>query len=444
MVIGSIDVQDPLVAEHLAMSSGETDPQLREYAMPEDHELQKQMLDRVNFIELVGRLTRERDITVAKVQIQNQPQINAQYGRKTGDLVIAEIRELLLGLQANSAVGQVSPTLYGVAVLNSADPQELLTEIKEALDNLNQRKLFPFIIELAVGISVTDHLVKRNAQDWLDQANLALVASNRLGRGQIYDPENIVSEHIREIFARLTSASTRPDGMYWVFQPIVQTHSGEIFGYEALARWNMPEFGDVPPSTFIQIAEELGVVRFIDRWALESVEIHHSKLFSIGGQCVSVNMSPQTIVEDNSLVARVAEMVARNENCECQLIIELTESSVAHTYEDISPSNLRDQLVQLRQSGVLIAIDDFGTGETSLATIGSLPCDFLKLDRSLLHLGSEKLAKGMIDIGKQIAALLHAKVVLEGIETAEELEYARELDIDYVQGWQVGYPISVD
>jgi EAL domain-containing protein (putative c-di-GMP-specific phosphodiesterase class I) len=189
---------------------------------------------------------------------------------------------------------------------------------------------------------------------------------------------------------------------------------------------------------FIQIAEDLNLVQIIDFWTLKAVEASYPELLLLGGQAISINISAQTLGNDHEFFSAVDQLLPKIKEAHFSLIFELTETSVIENQIDLSLG-----LIGLRKRGAKIAIDDFGTGKTSLSIISSLPTDFVKLDGSLLEVERPDLSVGLLELGMKFAELVGAEVIVEKVETHEDLELARKVGAKYAQGWLFGQPVDL-
>ena len=222
------------------------------------------------------------------------------------------------------------------------------------------------------------------------------------------------------------------------YQPQLDTHSGRILGMEALVRWRHPKRGLVEPGKFIPLAEENDLIIAIDGWVMEQACRQARAWHKVGyeGLHVSVNISARQFQQPN-LADSIAEACAKSDLPPELLTVELTESLVM---EDLNrTANL---LQDIKDIGVSIAIDDFGTGYSSLAYLKRFPIHELKVDRSFLADvpgNAEDTA-----IFRAVVAMAHTldlKVVAEGVESGEQLEFLRSLECDLVQGLLVGAPL---
>ncbi|HEX6041204.1 EAL domain-containing protein, partial [Longimicrobium sp.] len=230
------------------------------------------------------------------------------------------------------------------------------------------------------------------------------------------------------------------------FQPIVSLVTGEVVGAEALARWDHPVHGWVPPDRFITLAEDTGLIGSLGAWVLaeaaRQVALWRATLPAAAALEVSVNVSPWQLRED--LVETVAAALGEYGLPPAALKLELTESSLV---ED--PATAAGVLRALKRREVQVYLDDFGTGYSSLSSLHRLPLDALKIDRSFvggMDGGTTGAHKGA-EIVRTIVALarsLGVRVVAEGVETHEQLAALRALGCDFAQGYLISPPLPAD
>ena len=386
----------------------------------------------------VEKFGKEEDLLLVKLLVTNIPVIEAEYGQELALKALAELEKNFLGLGSIAVVERVSNVLFAVRAIDSSNPLSFIREVKAVVAEVNIQGNFRFLMEVSIGAVLTDHTSELTASEWLERLNLALMKSTRTGQPEIADSDVAKSEQVRQELARLGPGSKPPEGMHWVFQPINYVSNGEIFGYEALCRWDSPTLGSISPDVFIQIAEDLNLVQIIDFWTLKAVESSFEALMARGGQTISINISAQTLGNNHEFLAAVDQVLPKIIAAHGAMIIELTETSVIENQLDLGLG-----MLALRKRGAHIAIDDFGTGKTSLSVISSLPTDFVKLDGSLLQVERPDLSKGLLELGVKFAELVGAKVIVEKVETKEDLELAREVGAQFVQGWLYGQPVDL-
>jgi EAL domain-containing protein (putative c-di-GMP-specific phosphodiesterase class I) len=222
------------------------------------------------------------------------------------------------------------------------------------------------------------------------------------------------------------------------FQPRVDLRSGRGTGFEALARWRDPDLGMVSPSEFIPLAEETGLIAAIGEWVISAAvqQIVAWEESGLRGLHLSVNLSGLQL-RDDSFARQVAEQIGRHGIDPRQLELEITETALM-TEERL----VIDALEELRSVGVSISLDDFGTGYSSLSYLRRLPLDTLKIDRSFIRSVDEEPDDAhLLGAIISMARVLRLRVVVEGVETAEQLDLLRELGCDEIQGHLMSPPV---
>jgi EAL domain-containing protein (putative c-di-GMP-specific phosphodiesterase class I) len=383
-------------------------------------------------------LVQKQDLLIVKLLVTNSPVIELEFGSTLASKAIKELEVSFSNLNSIAFVGRVSKVLFEIRAKDASNQLGFIRQIRSIVNDVNSSKRYRFLLETSVGAVVTDHKANLSSKDWDARLNLALMKSTRTGKPEIADTKVATSEQVRHELSRLGPGSPPPDGMHWVFQPINYVATGEVFGYEALCRWDSPTLGSISPEMFIQIAEDLNLVQIIDFWTLKAVESSYPELLLLGGQAISINISAQTLGNDHEFFTAVDQLLPKIKEAHFSLIFELTETSVIENQIDLSLG-----LIGLRKRGAKIAIDDFGTGKTSLSIISSLPTDFVKLDGSLLEVERPDLSVGLLELGMKFAELVGAEVIVEKVETHEDLELARKVGAKYAQGWLFGQPVDL-
>ena len=387
----------------------------------------------------VQKTVNKEDILLVKLLITNKEVLEIEYGTPVVAEAIKDLEVALSGLTALAKLDRVSDVLFAMQAGHTSNPQDFLEKVRTALGFINSSGAQRFQLEGSIGAVVTDHTSDLDADGWFRLLNLALMKSTRTGRPELADDKLALAERVRQELSRLDSGSAPPKGMYWVFQPINHVATGDIYGYEALCRWESPVIGRVNPEVFIQIAEDLNLVQIIDFWTLKAVEEAYPALAKRGGQAISINVSAQTIGNDHKFFfAAIELLLPKLKEVHFSLIFEMTETSVIDNQIDLTMG-----LMGLRQRGARIAIDDFGTGKTSLSIISNLPTDFVKLDGSLLQVERPDLRRGLLELGVKFADLVGAEVIVEKVETQADLELSKEVGAKFAQGWFFGQPVDL-
>ena len=223
-----------------------------------------------------------------------------------------------------------------------------------------------------------------------------------------------------------------------VYQPQVSASGCEILGVEALLRWHNPDFGEVPPDTFIPIAEWSGSIIEIGRWvihaACQQMALWRQSGLSI--RRVAVNISPRQL-RDANFTSVVFDELALAGLPGSALELEITESELM-----LYPESTLLKLADLRAQGVSIAIDDFGTGYSNLARLRELPIDRIKVDRSFVHnLEGDSNAQAISTCIVTMAKVMNLEVVAEGVETAGQLRQLLQQGCHSIQGYLFAKPM---
>lgn len=221
------------------------------------------------------------------------------------------------------------------------------------------------------------------------------------------------------------------------FQPQIFCATGDLAGFETLARWHHPEAGLVPPDRFIPLAEQSGhIVRLTDRVAELAFDWLRSA-WPDGGPQLSINLSARALA-DSDLVNRLADLCARHAIDPARVIVELTETSAMS-----DPVTTLDLLTQLRIKGFRLSIDDFGVGFSSLVQLARLPFSEIKIDRSfVMHAAGSDEARIIIRTIISLGHNLGLRVVAEGVEDAVALNFLRENGCDCAQGYFIARPMT--
>jgi EAL domain-containing protein (putative c-di-GMP-specific phosphodiesterase class I) len=219
------------------------------------------------------------------------------------------------------------------------------------------------------------------------------------------------------------------------YQPIVDLATGQIAAAEALVRWEHPARGLVPPSEFVPLAEETGLIVPLGRHVLREACVQAARWGDT--LRMHVNLSVGELLHPD-LVAHVRDAVAEAGIQPSQLVLEITESQLLG--DTVAAAARFDEL---RALGLRIALDDFGTGYSSLSYLHSLPLDTLKVAKTFIDgLGSESREAGFVGMIVDLARTLDLDVIAEGIETPEQLAAVRELGAALGQGYLLGRPAA--
>jgi diguanylate cyclase (GGDEF)-like protein/PAS domain S-box-containing protein len=293
---------------------------------------------------------------------------------------------------------------------------------------------------LQVGASVGISLFPADALDATDllkHADAAMYQAKRAGRGRhaLYRAADDTATRRLELTSRLRTALAG-DQLELHFQPVVRLADGRIVGAEALVRWNDPERGMVSPSEFIPLAEDTGLIEAIGEWVLDAA-CRQARAWRDQGIEIEVgyNASPLELLNPG-YAHRVGDRMRAHGLGPGSLVMEIIESALSE------PAAVAQVLERISALGVRVAIDDFGAGFSSLTRLRHLTVHTLKLDRSFLAGVPEDVRGGaLIAAVLRLAGELGLEVVVEGIETAGQLEHVRAAGADCGQGFHLARPM---
>ncbi|MGZ7441746.1 putative bifunctional diguanylate cyclase/phosphodiesterase [Paenibacillus sp. TH7-28] len=380
---------------------------------------------------------------VAVINIDRFKAINDSLGYSAGDKLLTEfggrLRELCYADERVYRMGEDEFALILPRRVNGAEFAE--ERAKQLLDSVNPAVLIDdteYHISLSMGLSVFP--VDGDSVDQMIQyADMAVHHAKEHGvHFMRYTPEMKMYTQSRVELENDMRKALEREEFFLEFQPQMSLDNGKMVGMEALVRWNHPKRGLLPPSEFIPLAEESGLIVPLGEWVLKTA-CEYNKMWQLAGYepvNVSVNLSMRQFRQYN-LVERIGAILREVGLDPRYLELEVTESM---TY-DIDTA--LDQLHRLKSLGIQISIDDFGTGYSSLYYLKSLPIDRLKIDRSFVK---EVMCDGndaaIVSTITTMAHHLKLKVTAEGVENEEQLEFLRLQKCHEGQGYLFSKPVS--
>lgn len=370
--------------------------------------------------------------------------VNDTLGHAAGDLLLMTAVERIVGaVRSDDLVARLGGDEFVILRTGLATPQEAMALADRIVATLTH----PFAIGadisyVSASIGVTIGRPVDEAADLLRDADVALYEAKDRGRSRavLFDEamRDAVADRVR--LERQLRNALDDDDLSVVFQPIVRGKDGVLAGFEALVRWNGPDF-TVEPRVFVPLAEDAGLVGVLGEWVLETTVDFLNALHDqgISDLTASVNLSALQL-SDPRITDRIRSLVSRLNVPPWRLMLEITETALLD-----EPDIARERLVDLRAAGVRVALDDFGTGYSSLSALRSFPLDSLKIDRSFVS-GVTDSARDRA-IVSAVTALGHGlgmTVVAEGVESLEQAQAVVALGCDRLQGYFLGYPMSAD
>ena len=371
--------------------------------------------------------------------------VNDTLGRRIGDELLRQVAARFRGaLREEDVVAHLAGDEFAVGLFDIRQHFEATTVAQKLQAALEA----PFLIDghdLGVGASVG---ISVYPQDGTDADTLLRAADIAMERAKEVhaNPDNSVAFYSLDMNKGMHERMRIESGLRHAlghgelmlcYQPKFEIGSDRIVGAEALVRWVHPERGVVPPSDFIPLAETTGLIVQVGEWVLEQACAQAAVWQRAGMRPfrLAVNVSAREFTE--SLPNRVAETLARYGLAPCWLELEITESTLMHDIDRVI--GIMDRINAL---GVALSLDDFGTGYSSLSYLKRFPIHTLKIDRSFTtgipHDASDcAIASTIISIGRQLGH----RVIAEGVETLEQLEFLRQNGCDEVQGYLYAAPL---
>jgi diguanylate cyclase (GGDEF)-like protein/PAS domain S-box-containing protein len=385
-----------------------------------------------------------RPLAVIFLDLDRFKRINDSLGHAAGDKLLESVsKRLLASVRASDTVSRLGGDEFVILLSEITFPEDAATSAKKILLSLNAPHSIAgqdLHIEGSIGISVYPE-DGEDAETLIQNADMAMYHAKENGRNnfQFFKEEmNLRAVERQSLEGSLRRALEREEFLLH-YQPKVNLDTGEITGVEALIRWQQPGLGLVPPSQFVPIAEDCGLIIPIGRWVLREAcrQAREWQDAELPFKRVSINVSAvefrskgfvegvRTILSETGLEARYLDL-------------ELTERVLMEDAESTAAV-----LRELKTMGVQLAVDDFGTGYSSLSYLQQFPIDVLKIDKSFVHRitadpDGSSIVSAIIDMGKN----LKQRVIAEGIETEEQRAFLQAHHCAEGQGYLFSRPLA--
>ena len=384
------------------------------------------------------------------VDVDQFKEINDTFGHLAGDAALEIVAERLTkALPAQSVIGRLAGDEFAVIIDKLEMTNTLQDDIGRMARSLLDKLAEPFNVQghevfMTASMGIAFYPADApNVIDLIRNADAALYHAKKNG-GNIYSyyvPEMNEAAVERLMTKSKLKRAFERDELLVHYQPKYNIKTGEIYGAEALVRWELPERGIILPSDFIPLAEESNIIIELGEWVLDRVceDFRYWQRSVSNAGRISVNLSLKQLRQPN-FINRISSMLRSYELSPTSLELEITETTLM---ED--PARTIKLLDELYSLGLHLAIDDFGTGYSSLSALQQFPISTLKIDRSFVrdiatNQDDATIVATIIHMGRS----LDMDVVAEGVETEDQLNFLQTLDCTYVQGLLFGDPMSSD
>ncbi|WP_187296349.1 sensor domain-containing protein [Tepidibacter mesophilus] len=368
--------------------------------------------------------------------------INEKFGFDVGEKLILKISHIIeMFLKNEDILSRTGKNEYMLILNHTKNKKEVIQFLDNLFIEIKQNIIIDeqeIYLGLKAGIAIYTEGTK-NIDILIKESNIAKEYAVNQGIDDYLFIDNRIKEmYIDEIeLENLLRIALDKNEFFLTYQPKINFNTEKIFGIEALIRWKNSKLGYISPERFIHTAEKTGLIIQIGEWVLKEackqLKIWHEKGFY--NLSMAVNISPLQF--KNSDIVNLIKNTLKEYNIDGKYLdIEITENLLIDRIDDI-----KRQLVEIKKMGVTISVDDFGTGFSSLAHLKNLPIDKLKIDRIFIKNYPEKDNGMMSKIIINMAHDLGFKVISEGVETKEQLEFLKKNGSDEVQGYYYSPPI---
>lgn len=377
------------------------------------------------------------------IDLDNFKMINDHMGHGIGDLLLKQVSNILKStIRSGDSVSRLGGDEFAIILKNLKKPNDAAVVSQLALDKLSQ----VFKLEgkevytnASIGIAVYPHAGKESI-DLVKNADSAMYDAKDRGKNQFrfYTGElNKRNEDNLEIVNGIRKI-TQGEQLYLEYQPIIDIGINQCVAAEALVRWKHPVVGMVPPDNFLPFAQEYGMMHKIGEWVFKQA-MHDYGQLDLNALFISINMSANEL-DSSGITDMIMDNINKFKLDTHQVVLELTETAIMK-----DPEGSIQKLQKLADIGVLIAVDDFGTGYSSLSYLKKLPLFILKLDKSFIDdIGQGKKDDLIVRSTIELAHGLGLRVIAEGVEREEQLDFLKSCKCDYVQGYYFSKPICFE
>lgn len=385
-------------------------------------------------------------LTLFFIDLDGFKPVNDKYGHEQGDKVLKVIAKRLLDtIRDDDLVARLGGDEFVITLLSFSDHNEIINALNRVMNTISQP--IPvgsanIVLSASIGVTIFPD-DQADADTLLRHADQAMYIAKQQGRNQ-YHFFDVHSDQVitrKEKQRQRLEQALEQDEFYLVYQPKVNMRTGEIYGFEALIRWNNPQEGIIPPDRFIPLCEENDLIIRIGDQVFTKALAQLQQWLSAGFDFhVAINISPKQF-QDHDFVTKLDKLLAEHPDIPANHIeLEVLESAALQDTSVVS-----EIITACHQRGITVALDDFGTGYASLSYLKQLPADHLKIDKSfILDMLSDEGDRAIVEGIISLAKIFNRQVIAEGVESKEHGVMLLRLGCDVAQGYGISRPLKSD
>ncbi len=386
----------------------------------------------------------DNNLALLFIDLDHFKRINDTLGHQAGDQVLLTVAQRIVGgVRPDDMVARLAGDEFVVLCPGVDDFQQASQVARRITDMLEQPILIgdnSVFVSASIGISIADE--NSDAETLLTSADTAMYEAKHSGRGhhQPFNQRMTLKAATRLTQERDLREALQHDQLQLHFQPIVNSHSGQVDGVEALLRWHHPSRGVLLPGDFLPVAEASGLITCIDSWVLKEAYRQAATWLKVSGAskvCMAINLSGRQLAQADWIDSVRDVITALPDDAgRIQMVFEIKETVIMN-----DPEAIAEMLDALKALDIHLTIDDFGSGYSSLACLKRLPVDGLKIGPTFIHdIVHDQRDQAIVRAIVSLADELGIKVVAKEVENEAQAEVLQQLGINHLQGHFLGTP----
>lgn len=384
----------------------------------------------------------EKEFAFLFLDIDHFKTVNDSLGHNIGDELLKNISSIIRKtLRPSDFIARVGGDEFVIIIQEYKSYIELSNIIQRIQDHLSQTWLIqthPINIGCSIGVA----FYPKDGEDivsLMKNADIAMYEAKKLGRNQYHFFTEELNEAVQKVITldkQMRQALIDNEYMLY-YQPKVDLSNGKILGVEALIRWKNKDNGFISPNEFIPLAEENGFIKELGIWIVDEALNQYVKWRNLGIDIsIAINISAKQFL-DKDFEIKFIEKLEEKEINPSKINLEITEYILMDKSDYV-----QDILKILHNYGIKISLDDFGTGYSSLSYLKKFPIDYLKIDKAFLDDYESSSGKIFLETIVKMGQMLKMKVIAEGVEKQEQIDYLKSISCNEYQGYYFSKPLS--